>query len=96
MERHSQPPPDDFPRLWGVEDKLGLYIPKQKGVRALEGELDISPRRYLYAKQQGNKNLERHAFDNQPGFLWHGAMRIPAFLESNTSARKKGAGEYGG
>ena len=47
MERHSQPPPDDFPRLWGVEDKLGLYIPKQKGVLALEGELDISPRRYL-------------------------------------------------
>ena len=41
MERHSQPPPDDFPRLWGVEDKLGLYIPKQKGVLALEGELDI-------------------------------------------------------
>lgn len=29
------------------EDKLGLYIPKQKGVLALEGELDISPRRYL-------------------------------------------------
>lgn len=50
MERHSQPPPDDFPRLWGVEDKLGLYIPKQKGVLALEGELDISPRRYLSGK----------------------------------------------
>ena len=47
MERCNQPPPDDFPRLWGVEDKLGLYIPKQKGVLALEGELDISPRRYL-------------------------------------------------
>ena len=47
MERHNQSPPDDFPRLWGVEDKLGLYIPKQKGVLALEGELDISPRRYL-------------------------------------------------
>ncbi len=50
MERHSQPPPDDFPWLWGVEDKLGLYIPKQKGVLALEGELDISPRRYLSGK----------------------------------------------
>lgn len=50
MERCNQPPPDDFPRLWGVEDKLGLYIPKQKGVLALEGELDISPRRYLSGK----------------------------------------------
>lgn len=50
MERHNRPPPDDFPRLWGVEDKLGLYIPKQKGVLALEGELDISPRRYLSGK----------------------------------------------
>ena len=30
MERCSQPPPDDFPRLWGVEDKLGLYIPKNR------------------------------------------------------------------
>ena len=38
MERCNQPPPDDFPRLWGVEDKLGLYIPKQKGVLALEAD----------------------------------------------------------
>ena len=50
MERHNRSPPDDFPRLWSVEDKLGLYIPKQKGVLALEGELDISPRRYLSGK----------------------------------------------
>ena len=41
MERHSQPPPDDFPRLWGVEDKLGLYIPKQKGVLAPHGGKQI-------------------------------------------------------
>jgi hypothetical protein len=32
------------------------------------------------------------SFDNQPGFLWHGAMRIPAFLESITSARKRAPG----
>ena len=51
MERCNQSLPDDFPRLWGVEDKLGLYIPKQKGVLALEGELDISPRRYLSGKE---------------------------------------------
>lgn len=50
MEWHNRPPPDDFLRLWGVVDKLGLYIPKQKGVLALEGELDISPRRYLSGK----------------------------------------------
>ena len=32
------------------------------------------------------------SFDNQPGFLWHGAMRIPAFLESINSARKRAPG----
>ena len=32
MERHNRPPPDDFPRLWGVEDKLGLYISDCVGV----------------------------------------------------------------
>ena len=63
MERCNQPPPDDFPRLWGVEDKLGLYIPKQKGVLALEGELDISPRRYLSGKEVWHGHI--HGIQNE-------------------------------
>ena len=38
------------------------------------------------------RGFERMSFDNQPGFLWHGAMRIPAFLESITSAWKRAPG----
>ena len=36
MERHNRPPPDDFPRLWGVEDKLGLYMEERKKFQTAE------------------------------------------------------------
>lgn len=72
MERHNRPPPDDFPRLWGVEDKLGLYIPKQKGVLALEGELDISPRDIYLA------NLNPYIGSEQ------GGTRPVLLLQNNT------------
>ena len=81
MERCSQPPPDDFPRLWGVEDKLGLYIPKQKGVLALEGELDISPRRYLSGKLKSLYRLGTgwHTFDNM--YVWIQTTYLTSILQ---------------
>lgn len=89
MERHNRPPPDDFPRLWGVEDKLGLYIPKQKGVLALEGELDISPRRYLSGRLKSLYRLRtgRHAPCSSAA-KQHRQLLLPTLIVAPLTARR--------